>query len=110
MIRVITEPVRGGRGDLEMAAYKVATFAKTHPGQWCQTDELPCNYAGRITSGMAREFQPETEWQTSQKGGLLSVRYLGPGAVYRDVRVRGVGRDARRPGVDILTGHRERVS
>lgn len=82
MIQIVTEPVRTARGDLERAAYKVATFARNHPGQWCQTDELPCNYAGRISSGIAREFQPESEWRTSQKGGLLHVKYVGPNGRY----------------------------
>ena len=40
MLRIVTEPVRTARGELEMAAYKVATFARNHPGQWVQTDEL----------------------------------------------------------------------
>ena len=38
MPRIVTEPVRTARGDLEMAAHKVATFAKTHPGQWGSSD------------------------------------------------------------------------
>lgn len=77
MIQIVTEPVRTPRGDLEAAAYKVATFARNHPGQRCQTDELPANYAGRISSGIAREFQPDSEWRVSQKGGLLHVKYVG---------------------------------
>ena len=77
MLRIVTEPVRTARGDLEVSAYKVATFAKKHPGCWVQTDELPCNYAGRISSGIAREFQPDSEWRVSQKGGLLHVKYVG---------------------------------
>ena len=77
MMRIVTEPVRTMRGELEIAAYKVATFAKSHPGQWVQTDELPANYAGRISSGIAREFQPDSEWRTSQKGGLRHVKYIG---------------------------------
>ena len=110
MIWTVSEPEQVNSEDQAIAAYRLATYARERPGEWVQTDELSATYAKWIRRGNAREFQPETEWQTSQKGGLLSVRYLGPGAVYRDVRVRGVGRDARRPGVDILTGHRERVS
>ena len=77
MIRIVTEPVRTARGDLDLAAYKVATFAKSHTGCWVQTDELPANYADRITTGNAREFQPASEWRVSQKGGLLHVKYVG---------------------------------
>lgn len=82
MIQIVTEPVRTPRGDLEMAAYNVATFAKKHPGRWVQTDELPANYAARITTGNAREFQPDSEWRVSQKGGLLHVKYVGPNGRY----------------------------
>ena len=78
MLRIVTEPMRTARRDLEMATHKVATFAKTHPGQWRQTDELPCNYAGRISSGTAREFQPDSERRVPQKGGLSHVKYAGP--------------------------------
>ena len=77
MIQIVTEPVRTMRGELEVAAYKVATFARSHPGQWVQTDELPANYAARITTGTAREFQPDSEWRVSQKGGILRVKYVG---------------------------------
>lgn len=82
MMRIVPEPVRAGRGELEAIARRLVEFAKSSPGCWVQTDELPANYAARITTGTAREFQPDSEWRVSQKGGLLHVRYVGPNGCY----------------------------
>ncbi len=83
MIKIIDEPRDAKPWGYVDAAKRLAEFAKDHPGQWCESDELPPTYADKINRGDSSAFRPRSCWIASGIGKNLYVKYTWYGSFTR---------------------------